>query len=84
MCGSGSRSPQEQIPVRAPAVILAPSHLAGVGHEVAARDVMVRANLRPAQAGQVTLGLVRANPIVEEGDGVVDPVHVIAGVTLIA
>lgn len=50
-------------PVRHPAPILAPSHLAGVEAEILAADVMVLADLGATEAGEERLRLVGASAV---------------------
>ncbi len=52
--------------------VFAPRHLAGVGAEVLAADVVVLAPLGPAQPREVAFRLVGAGPVIAERDGVVD------------
>ena len=59
--------------------ILAPCHLASIEAEVDAADVVVLAELGPAQAREVALGLIGAGAIVRERDAVVDPLGGEAG-----
>ena len=45
-------------PVRFAAVGLAPLHFVRIGAEIATADAMVRADLSPAQPGEIALGLI--------------------------
>ena len=55
------------------APILVPRALTRVERQVDTADVMVLAELGPAQAREVALGLIGAGAVVAERDAVVDP-----------
>lgn len=68
-CRSGQG---EQLAVVVAAMILAPGHLASVGVEVCATDLVVLADLGPAQAGEVALRHVGADAFIHERNRVID------------
>lgn len=57
---SGARDEGVLLAVAHAAVVLAPSHLASVGAEIGAGDVVVNAHLSAAKAGEERLGLIGA------------------------
>lgn len=62
------------------AVIFLPSHLAGVGAQVFAADVVVLPDFGATHPGEEGLGLVGASAVQAVGNRVVDPVHLIVSV----
>jgi len=80
MVQSGASDGEELLAVGHPAVIFAPSHLARIGTEVTARDVVVRADLSPTQAREEGLRHVRAGLAVAVGFRVIDALRQEAGV----
>src|SRR5215213_9548409 len=68
------------VAVGLPAHILAPRHLPGVEAEIHAADVVVLAELGPAQAAEEALGLIGAGAVIREREAVVDPLGLEAGV----
>ena len=68
-------------PIRDTAVVFAPRHLVRVLVKVAPADPVMLADLRPAQPGEIRLGLIDARPIVScVFLTVVDPPRVIGRV----
>lgn len=70
---SRTRDHKVLIAVRLPPVILTPSHFVRIGRWVRAGNVIVRADLGPAQPAEIGLGLIGANVLVHEHDRVIDP-----------
>ena len=54
------RSHQIKLAIANPAVVFTPRHFGGVSRQVAPADMMMRANLSPAQAGEKALSLICA------------------------
>src|SRR4051812_27438326 len=68
------------VAVGLPAPVFPPRHLARVEAEIDAADVVVLADLGPAQAAEEAFRLIGAGPVVAEGYRVVDPLGGEAGV----
>jgi len=60
---------------RFPAHVFAPSHFAGILAEMGPGDVMMLADLRAAEPGEIALRLVRAGAIRAIGLAMIDPLH---------
>lgn len=50
--------------IRDAAIVFAPRHFAGIGHEVRPGDMVMRADLSPAKAGEKAFSLVRASAFI--------------------
>jgi hypothetical protein len=61
--------------IRHAAVILAPSAFLSIAKEIGARDVVMMANLRAAQPGEVRLRLIGARAIEAVGFLAINPSH---------
>jgi len=48
-------------------MIVAPSHLAGIGIEIGTGDVVMRSDLGAAQAAQIALRLIGTDALIDEG-----------------
>jgi hypothetical protein len=83
MRGGGGSDKLVQGSVRVAAVILALRHLASVGDQIPAADVVVLADLRATEPGELRLRLIGAGAVVLERDAMVDPLHFVASVQLI-
>ena len=81
------RQPDDRLnlpPVVHPAMILAPCRLLGIADQIGARDMVMVADLRPAEAGEELLGPIRINaPRIAVELLVIDPLHGEAGLQVI-
>ena len=65
-------------PVAHPPMILTPRHFSGIGGEISAADMVMGPDFGAAQAGEETLGLIRASVVLGIGLFVVDPLREVA------
>jgi hypothetical protein len=63
-----------------PPIVFFPGHLAGIGQQILAGNVMVLAEFRSAHPAEKTLGQIGASSVQAVTHGMVDPTHLIIGV----